>query len=62
MSDAFDLDARISAPAASPAGEQAPPPSISTIATRTVCTRVGCSVTKTCACTSMCTILCVAPK
>ncbi|MGW7050448.1 FDLD family class I lanthipeptide [Streptomyces sp. NPDC054887] len=62
MSDAFDLDARISAPVAGPAGEQAPPPSISTIATRTVCTRVGCSVTKTCACTSMCTILCVGPK
>ncbi|CAM5351700.1 Lantibiotic OS=Streptomyces rimosus subsp. rimosus (strain ATCC / DSM 40260 / JCM 4667/ NRRL 2234) OX=1265868 GN=SRIM_031555 PE=4 SV=1 [Streptomyces rimosus subsp. rimosus] len=61
MSDAFDLDAQISTPAG-PTGEQAPTPSISSIATRTVCTKVGCEVTKTCACTSMCTIFCVAPK
>ena len=56
MSDVFDLDARVSTPSA-PTGEQAPA-SISTIATRTVCTRVGCQVTKTCACTSMCTMFC----
>ncbi|MDX2692327.1 FDLD family class I lanthipeptide [Streptomyces ipomoeae] len=58
MSDAFDLDARISAPSASPAGEQAPPPSISQIATRTVCTKSVCQVTNTCAGTSVCTVFC----
>ncbi|MCM1967138.1 FDLD family class I lanthipeptide [Streptomyces sp. NPDC002812] len=61
MSDAFDLDARISAPAG-PTGEQAPPPSISGIATRTVCTRVTCQASKTCVCTSLCTTFCVGGK
>lgn len=56
MSDIFDLDARVTAPA-TPNGEQSPM-SVSTIATRTICTRVGCQVTKTRACTSMCTIMC----
>ncbi|PBC86626.1 hypothetical protein SAMN05428945_5826 [Streptomyces sp. 2224.1] len=63
MSNAFDLDARISTPAAGSAGEQAPPPSISVIATRTICTKVACQVTKTCACSSMCTsIFCAGGK
>ncbi|AIA02563.1 FDLD family class I lanthipeptide [Streptomyces noursei] len=57
MSDAFDLDAKVSAPPAGSASEMAPL-SISSVATRTVCTKVGCSVTKTCVCTSMCTIFC----
>ncbi|MFJ4684979.1 FDLD family class I lanthipeptide [Streptomyces sp. NPDC088789] len=56
MSDVFDLDARVSTPT-STTGPDAPM-SISTIATRTVCTRVGCQATSTCACTSICTIFC----
>lgn len=62
VSNAFDLDARISTPTAGSAGEQAPPPSISVIATRTICTKIACKVTSTCACTAMCTILCVGGK
>ncbi|MBD0695383.1 FDLD family class I lanthipeptide [Streptomyces sp. CBMA123] len=54
MSDnAFDLDARISSPVQG--GGQLPTPSISSLATRTICTRVGCKVTSTCVCTSLCT-------
>ncbi|MET7296924.1 FDLD family class I lanthipeptide [Streptomyces griseoloalbus] len=60
MSDVFDLDARVSTPT-SPNGQDTPM-SISGIATRTICTRVTCQVTKTCACTSMCTILCSPEK
>ncbi|MDK1473101.1 FDLD family class I lanthipeptide [Streptomyces sp. 549] len=56
MSDAFDLDAQVNTPKA---GEtEVGPLSISSIATRTVCTRVACKVTSTCACTSLCTALC----
>ncbi|WP_156727956.1 FDLD family class I lanthipeptide [Streptomyces apocyni] len=60
MSDAFDLDAQVNTPKAG--DSELGPMSISTIATRTVCTRVTCKVTCTCNCTTICTSLCRAPE
>ncbi|MET9341907.1 hypothetical protein [Nonomuraea sp. NPDC003804] len=57
--DAFNLDVRVTTPAAG--ADPADPASI-TIVTRLACTRswATCNVSCTCVCTGTCTIFCVA--
>ncbi|TLS43716.1 hypothetical protein FE633_24375 [Streptomyces montanus] len=53
----FDLDVQVTSPSG-PAGDRAPA-SITSLLTRSVCTRVTCRGTCTCVCTTNCTAGCV---
>ncbi|SBT89781.1 hypothetical protein GA0115233_101235 [Streptomyces sp. DI166] len=52
----FDLDVRVTSPSA---GAVDQPMSISSLLTRSLCTRVTCRGTCTCVCTTNCTAGCV---